>query len=141
MIILDTNVVSETMRPDPSTNVRGWLDAQPSEDLFLCVPVLAELHYGVEGLPTGTRRKRLERAIQLVEEAFANRILPLDQAAAREYGKIVAQRDRIGRATGTMDGLIAAIAKAHGATIATRDVHGFDDVGLIVVDPFAHGQK
>ena len=140
MILLDTNVVSETMRPDPSVNVRGWLDAQRSEDLFLCVPVLAELHYGVEGLPMSARRKRLEQAIQHVEEAFAHRILPLDHAGAREYGKIVAQRDRIGRATGTMDGLIAAIAKVHGATIATRDIHGFDDVGLEVVDPFTHGQ-
>jgi hypothetical protein len=141
MILLDTNVVSETMRPDPSSDVRVWLDAQSSEDLFLCVPVLAELHYGVEGLPTGARRRRLERAIQLIEEAFAERILPLDHAAAREYGRIVAQRDRIGRATGTMDGLIAAIAKVHGATIATRDVHGFGDVGLDVIDPFTHGRK
>jgi hypothetical protein len=141
MMLLDTNVVSETMRPDPSANVRVWLDAQASEELFLCVPVLAELHYGIEGLPMGARRRRLERAVQRVQEAFADRILPLDHAAAREYGKIVAQRDRIGRATGTMDGLIAAIAKVHGATIATRDVHGFDDVGLDVVDPFTHGRK
>ena len=140
MILLDTNIVSETMRPDPSVEVRDWLDAQRSEDLFLCVPVMAELHYGVEGLPMGARRKRLEHAIERVEEAFADRILPLDYAAAREYGKIVAQRDRIGRATGTMDGLIAAIAKVHGATIATRDIHGFDDVGLDVVDPFTRSQ-
>ena len=140
MILLDTNIVSETMRPDPSVEVRDWLDAQRSEDLFLCAPVMAELHYGVEGLPMGARRKRLEHAIERVEEAFADRILPLDHAAAREYGEIVAQRDRIGRATGTMDGLIAAIAKVHGATIATRDIHGSDDVGLDVVDPFTRSQ-
>jgi predicted nucleic acid-binding protein len=137
MILLDTNVVSETMRPDPAENVRAWLNAQRTEDMFICLPVLAELRYGVENLPKGGRRRRLEAAVAQVEETFADRTLPFDRAAAHEYGRIMAQRDRLGRSTGTMDGLIAAIAKVHGATVATRDVHGFDHPGLDVIDPFA----
>ena len=137
MILLDTNVVSETMRPQPAENVRAWLNAQRTEDVFICMPVLAELRYGVESLPRGGRRRRLEEAVAKVEEAFATRTLPFDRAAAHEYGRIMAQRDRIGRSTGTMDGLITAIAKVHGATVATRDIRGFDDSGLDIIDPFS----
>ena len=137
MILLDTNVVSETMRPQSAESVRAWLNAQRTEDVFICMPVLAELRYGVESLPRGGRRRRLEEAVKNVEEAFATRILPFDRAAAHEYGRIMAERDRIGRATGTMDGLIAAIASVHGATIATRDVHGFDGSRLDIIDPFS----
>jgi hypothetical protein len=136
MILLDTNVVSEGLRLRPDPNVRQWLDGQRPTDLFLCMPVLAELHYGTALLPDGARRIHLELAIKRIEEAFAERTLLFDRAAAREYGRIVAQRDKLGRATGTMDGLIAAIAKVHGATIATRDVDGFTGIGLDVVNPF-----
>lgn len=137
MILLDTNVISEGLRPRPDANVRNWLDRQQAEDLFLCAPVLAELHYGVELLPAGARRNELERTLERLEGAFADRILSFDGAAAREYGKIIARRDRLGRATGSMDGLIAAIASVHGATIATRDIHGFDEVGIDLIDPFS----
>ena len=136
MILLDTNVVSEGLRAQPNHHVRNWLDAQPADELFLCTPVLAELHYGAELLPIGTRRNKLEQSIARAEDAFAGRILPFDFAAAREYGKFVARRDRLGRATGSMDGLIAGIAMAHGASIATRDVRGFDDAGINLIDPF-----
>ena len=136
MILLDTNVVSEGLRPQPDPNVKKWLDAQQSGDLFVCTPVIAELRYGVELLPAGARRVHLELAIKKIEDAFADRTLPFDRAAAHEYGKIVAYRDNLGRATGTMDALIAAIAKVHGATIATRDRRGFDTVGIEIVDPF-----
>jgi predicted nucleic acid-binding protein len=136
MILLDTNVVSEGLRPHPDANVRRWLDAQRSDDLFLCMPVVAELRYGVELLPAGARRRHLELAIEKIENAFADRTLPFDRAAAHEYGKIVACRDNLGRATGTMDALIAAIAKVHGAVVATRDRRGLDGVGIEIVDPF-----
>ncbi len=136
MILLDTNVVSEGLKAKPNPQVRIWLDAQPTEELFLCTPVLAELHYGAELLPAGARRNGLERSIARTQEAFADRILPFDVAAAREYGRFVALRDRLGRATGSMDGLIAGIAMAHGATIATRDMRGFDAAGIELVDPF-----
>ncbi len=100
------------------------------------MPVIAELHYGAELLTAGARRVHLELAIRRIEETFVERTLPFDRAAAHEYGKILAHRDRLGRATGTMDGLIAAIAKVHGATLATRDSGGFDDIGVGVVNPF-----
>ena len=136
MILLDTNVISEGLRPRPDVNVRTWLDAQPAEELFLCTPVLAELHYGAQLLRASVRRTKLERSISELMNAFADRILPFDTAAALEYGKFVALRDSLGRATGSMDGLIAGIAMAHGASIATRDTRGFDDVGIDLIDPF-----
>ena len=136
MILLDTNVISEVLRAQPSPNVRNWLDAQRADELFLCTPVLAELHYGAELLPTGARRTKLRQLIERLEGAFAERVLLFDAAAARENGKFVARRDRLGRATGSMDGLIAGIAMAHGATIATRDIHGFADAGVDLIDPF-----
>jgi predicted nucleic acid-binding protein len=129
-------VISEGLRPQPDIKVRTWLDAQPADDLFLCTPVLAELHYGAQLLPASVRRTKLERSISDLMTAFAGHILPFDSAASLEYGKFVARRDAFGRATGTMDGLIAGIAMAHGATIATRDVRGFDDAGIDLIDPF-----
>jgi len=136
MIILDTNVVSEGLRRDAHPQVRIWLNAQPAEELFLCTPVMAELTYGVELLPAGARRRALEQAIASLEDAFAERILPFDLAAARAYGKFVATRDRLGRATGSMDGLIAGIALVHGAVIATRDTYRFDNAGIDLINPF-----
>jgi toxin FitB len=136
MILLDTNVVSNGLRPRPDPNVTKWLDAQRPADLFLCMPVVAELHYGAQLLPVGARRTHLELAIRTIEETFAHRTLPFDRAAAHEYGRLMAHRDRLGRATGTMDGLIAAIAMVHGAMIATRDSRGFTDIGLQIIDPF-----
>jgi len=136
MILLDTNVVSEGLRLRPDPNVGKWLDAQRPADLFLCMPVIAELHYGAELLPAGARRIHLELAIRRIEEVFADRTLAFDRAAAHEYGRIVADRDQLGLATGTMDALIAAIAKVHGATVATRDSRGFDRIGIDIVDPF-----
>ena len=137
MILLDTAVVTEGMRRQPAESVRRWLDAQRMEELFLCTPVLAELQYGIGSLPRGGRRIRLEKAIRQIEEAFANRILIFDRAAAQEYARFVTQRDRLGRATSTMDAMIAAIAKVHGAAIATRNIYCFDDAGLELVDPFS----
>lgn len=136
MILLDTAVIVEGFRPHPDPNVGKWLDAQRPSDFFLCMPVLAELHYGVELLPAGARRTHIELAIKRIEETFADRTLIFDRVATYEYGRILAHRDRLGRATGTMDALIAAIAKVHGAVVATRNVYAFDDMGLQVVDPF-----
>lgn len=136
MILLDTNVISEGLRPRPNMGVRTWLDSQPADEMFLCTPVLAELHYGASLLPASIRREKLEKSISDLMIAFSGRILPFDVKAAMEYGKFVAQRDSLGRATGTMDGLIAGIAMANGAAIATRDVRGFDRSGIDLIDPF-----
>lgn len=141
MILLDTNVISEGLRRRPNNNVRAWLDAQPAEELYLCTPVLAELHYGSQLLPIGVRRTKLERSISELVIAFAERILSFDAAAALEYGRFVARRDGIGRATGAMDGLIAGIAMSRGASIATRDIRGFDDSEINLIDPFTHASE
>jgi predicted nucleic acid-binding protein len=136
MIVLDTNVLSEGMRARPNPAVQTWLDSQDPKDIYLCAPVLAELHYGAELLPAGARRSSLERTIARMAETFAGRFLLVDAAASREYGRLMAMRDRRGRATGTMDGLIAAVASVHHAAIATRDVHGFDGLGIELINPF-----
>ena len=136
MILLDTNVISEGIRPKPDASVRTWIDAQRQEDLFLCTPVLAELFYGIERLPKGGRRNHLEQVVLRMEATFGDRVLVFDRPASIEYGRLVGQRDRIGRATSTMDGLIAAIARANQATLATRDTHGFSDLGIDLINPF-----
>lgn len=140
MIILDTNIVSEGLRPRPDPNVVAWIDDQPPELLFLCTPVLAELWFGVEKLPEGRYRRGLAAAIDRFETSlFQGRILTVDTAAARVYGRVFARRRATGRPIGQMDALIAAIALANGAVIATRDRRGFEDVGLEIINPFDYG--
>jgi predicted nucleic acid-binding protein len=137
MILLDTNVVSDSSRPRPHSSVRSWLSAQRAVDLFICSPVLAELRYGVERLSAGARRTFLELWLEKIEnEGFANRILPFDQRAAHEFGRLLHQRTIWGRPIKTMDAIIAAIAKSEGAILATRDVADFADLEITIVNPF-----
>jgi len=137
MIILDTNVVSEIFRIAPNTSVRAWLDTQTSSDLFLCSPVLAELHYGIERLAPGKRRTGFEKSLTEVEEnLFGGRILPFDRAGAYEFGRVRARRASVGKPMQTMDAIIAAIAISHRMTLATRDVVDFADLGLDLINPF-----
>jgi len=138
MILLDTNIVSETMRDVPAASVIQWLDSQDETALFICAPVLAELRYGAELLPAGRRRNALTVAIDHIErDLFQGRILSFDQIAAGIYAKIAAGRRRQGIPLNQMDGLIAAIALAHEAALCTRDEAGFSEVGLKVINPFA----
>jgi len=137
MILLDTNVLSETHRPQPSTAVRDWLNSRAPSELYLCTPVLAELRYGLERLPSGRRRDRLEEWLHSLEQDyFVDRILPFDQQAAHEFGRIMSRRETAGRPIKTMDALIAAVAVCHAAAIATRDISDFDSLGLELIDPF-----
>jgi toxin FitB len=137
MILLDTNVVSEQFRPLPSPAVVAWLDAQPANELHLCTPVLAELRFGAERLTPGRRRTNLHAAIDRIENTyFRGRILPLDIAASAAYGRVAAIRERMGRRIEQMDALIAAIALAQRAALATRDIRDFSDLGLDLVNPF-----
>lgn len=141
MIILDTNVVSVTLRPVPSDAVRAWLDAQDDEALFLCAPVLAEMRFGVERLAVGAKQRWLREEVDRLEhQEFSRRVLPFDAASAAIYGRIAAVRERSGRPLGVLDGMIAAIAIQHKAVVATRDTRDFALPDLTVVDPFGFGK-
>jgi predicted nucleic acid-binding protein len=137
MILLDTNVVSEGLRPRPNMTVLAWTDMQPHESLYLCTPVLAELRFGLELLDDSRRKDHLRRGLEKIEtDLFLGRILPFDVAAAREYSYLAAERQRSGRRIDLMDGLVAAIARARGAILATRNVGHFGDLGLELINPF-----
>jgi toxin FitB len=137
MILVDTNVISETLRQQPHPAVLAWLDDQSWDTLYLCTPVLAELHYGVERLSAGRRKNSLLGALDRIEnELYQGRILSFDHLAATNYGRVAVKRERLGRRMEQMDGLIAAIAVTHGATIATRDTMGFANLGIELINPF-----
>jgi hypothetical protein len=137
MILLDTNVVSEVYRSHPSPSVMTWLDAQSIDSLYLCTPVLAELRFGAERLDDGKRKDWLRATIDRLEkELYGGRILVFDTSSAATYGQIAAARRKAGQTMQQMDGLIAAIALANGATLATRNEKDFVNLGLDVVNPF-----
>jgi|SRR6267154_2011738 predicted nucleic acid-binding protein len=137
MILLDTNVVSEHLRPRPNPAVLAWIDAQPAASLYICTPVLAELRFGAERLEPGRRQTKLRAAIERIETSvFGGRILGFDAAAAAEYGRLVARRERLGRRIELMDALIAAITLTQRADLATRDAGDFADLGIKVINPF-----
>jgi len=137
MIILDTNVITELMKPAPSPEVVAWLNQQPAADLFLTAVTTGEISFGIEILPTGARKLGLERGLRKVGEAFSGRILPFDDEAALSYGPLMARRRAIGRPLDFPDGQIAAIAQVRGFAVATRNVRDFEACGIEVIDPFS----
>lgn len=140
MIILDTNVVSEPMKPDGHRGVQAWLDDQIAETLYLTSISLSELLLGVEALPEGKRKAGLAAALSdLLSTLFGARVLPLDQRAATMYAGRVSQARAAGRAISMADGQIAAIAAVHGFTVATRDTAPFVAAGVPVVNPWEVG--
>ena len=137
MILLDTNVVSEPLRPKPDRNVLGWLDAQVVETLYLSTVSLAELLLGIESLPAGKRRKALAAALaEQVIALFGERIVPFDLAAAQTYGKIVTRARRGGYPIAVADAQIAAIAASRHSSVATRDEAPFQAAGVAVINPW-----
>ncbi len=135
MILLDTNVVSEAMKPEPAPAVRTWLDAQAAETLYLSSVTIAELMFGIGTLPKSRRRDKLTAALDGVIELFADRILPFDTRAARRYAALAVSARAAGRGFPTSDGYIAAIAAAHDFAVASRDTSVFKAAGLNVIDP------
>ena len=124
MIVLDTNVLSETLRPKPSANLLIWMRSEPVFSLFTTTITEAELLYGIALLAPGKRRQSLEAVVGLIfTDDLAGRILPFDSAAAREYAEIAAARRRAGRPISEADARIAAIARSRGAALATRNEH------------------
>lgn len=136
MILLDTNVVSETMRAAPEPRVVAWLDAQLVETLHLSAISLAELLLGVAVLPDGKRKAQLEMQLSRAAALFGQRVLPFDGNAAAAYAAIVSRARQSGRAIGVADGQIAAIAASKGLTVATRDVAPFEAAGVPVINPW-----
>ena len=137
MIILDTNVVSELMRPGPDANVVAWVAGQAASNLYLSTISEAELRYGVEILPTGARRDRLLAEVEgMIREDFAGRVLPFDSASAQTYAVIAAARRAAGRPISHSDCQIAAIARSRGASVATRDMDDFEGSGIDVINPW-----
>jgi predicted nucleic acid-binding protein len=136
MILLDTNVISEAMKPAPERAVRDWLDAQTAETLFLSSVTIAELSFGIAALPKGRRKDNLTAALEGLLALFAARILPFDTAAAQRYGELAAKARIAGRGFPTPDGYIAAIAATQGFIVATRDSSAFAAAGLKVINPW-----
>lgn len=137
MILVDTNVISEPLRREPSAAVIEWLDAQNVETLFLAAISLAEMRFGVAALPEGRRRDWLQQSIeQRVVPLFRGRILPFDDAASDAYASLRAKVRATGHAMASADGFIAATAAANGLIVATRDVAPFEAAGLRVIDPW-----
>jgi predicted nucleic acid-binding protein len=137
MIILDTNVVSEPLRPAPDPAVLAWLDRQQPATLYLTAVNVAELLAGVEALPVGKRRATLEAAIGgQVLSLFDGRILPFDLLAARAFARLNAAAQAAGQTIGFADCAIAAIAAAHGFAVATRNVRDFSATGVELINPW-----
>lgn len=137
MIILGTNVISELLRVAPAPTVEAWLGAQDGAMIHFTAVSEAELRHGVVILPAGRRRDALAKAVEdILTEDFRNRILPFDSAAARAYAAIAAGRRAAGRPISQFDCQIAAIARAHGAAVATRNVGDFEGCGIEVIDPW-----
>ena len=135
MIILDTNVLSELMRPEPEGLVLQWMTAQ-TDALYVTALSYAEILLGIDLLPQGQRRMRLgEQVTAMFTEDFAGRILSFNHATAPAYAALVGARQRIGQRLNPVDGMIAAIAQVHSAAIATRD-GDFAGCGVPLINPW-----
>ena len=137
MILLDTNVVSELMRPAPSARVLQWLNLQPSREIWLSSVVAGELLFGLARLPEGARKQQLARTLSLMlSEDFQDRVLAYDLEAAVVYADLVAHRESQGRPISLADAQIASICLTHQASLATRNTKDFEGLGLTLINPW-----
>jgi len=138
MIVLDTNVVSELMRPTPSDQVVSWNRSQPAGELFTTAITAAEIFYGIERLPAGKRRVSLEVAAEgIFKDRFVGRVVGFDSYAARVFATIAARRRAIGKPISQSDAQIAAIVQVCGATLATRNLADFESCEIRLINPWA----
>jgi predicted nucleic acid-binding protein len=138
MFILDTNVLSELMNPEGASAALAWSDAVDPEDQFTTALNQAEVLYGLAVMPEGRKRAdRITWADQMFAEDFRGRILPFDQRAAGHYANILSTRRSLGRRIDTIDAQIAAVARATGMTVVTRNVRDFADCEIELVNPWA----
>lgn len=136
MIVLDTNVVSEAMKPEPDASVMIWLDNQVAETLYLSSVTLAELLFGIRAMPTGKRKDTLDRALGKLLALFEDRVLPFDTSAARCYADLAVTARINGRGFPMPDGYIAAVAASQGFIVASRDTSPYEAAGVPVIDPW-----
>ena len=138
MLLLDTNVLSELMRPNPNSGVVQWLDALPDDDIWISAITVGEIRLGLALLPEGGRKQMLtELAEEMLKEEFYEKCLPFDYQAACEYAKIVSSRSRQGRPITVEDAQVAAIALTADLALATRNIKDFQGLdGLKLVNPW-----
>lgn len=137
MIVLDTNVLSETLRPKPESRVLEWLDRQPRASLFTTTVTRGEILYGIRLLPDGKRRQKLWEVAQAIfAEDFAGQVIPFDSDAADAFAEISASRRAAGKPISQFDAMIAGMARSRGASVATRNVEDFEGCGIDVVNPW-----
>jgi len=137
MIVLDTNVVIEAMKPEPNAAVRAWLNDQAAETLCLSSVTLAELLFALHALPQGNNRKLLDRAVNDLLELFEDRVLPFDTNAARHYAELAVSARNIGCGFAKSGCYVAAIAASHGFMVASRDTAPYEAAGVAVINPWA----
>jgi predicted nucleic acid-binding protein len=140
MILLDTNVLSEAMKPTPDPAVRMWLNSQSADNLYLSSVTLAESLFCIRALPAGKRKEVLTEALNGWLALFEGRVLNFDTAAARSYAELAVGAKAAGKGFPAPDGYIAAIAAARGFAVATRDAAPFEAAGLKVIDPWTAGR-
>lgn len=137
MLVLDTNMLSAMMSAEPIRKVADWILDQPSEELFTAAVCQAEILSGISILPNGRRRAALEEAARaMFADDFHGRVLPFDTEAAAAYAEVFADRRKAGRRAGTVDLMLAAIARVRGASVVTRNVADFEGVGLTIINPW-----
>jgi hypothetical protein len=137
MIILDTNVVSEAMKPEPHQAVRAWLNDQVAETLYLSSVTLAELLFGIAALPKGKRKDMLSQTLEGLMGLFIGRVLPFDTDAAQRYAELAVLARKNEQGFPTPDGYIAAIAASRRFIVASRDTAPFEAAGIQVINPWS----
>ena len=136
MILLDTCLISEVLRPEPSPQVTAWLDSLPEEQVYIPALVIGELVKGVEMLPKGSKRSALRVWLEQFRQRFAGRILSFDEATAVRWGDLTAQCRTSGRRLPVIDSMLAATALHHSALLATRNVSDYKGTGVEIVNPW-----
>jgi toxin FitB len=137
VIVLDTNIISELVKPEPMSSVVSWFQNLPNGEAFITAVTRAEALAGIYCMLPSMRRTNLEAATRkLIDDEFGPRTLMFDAWAAHHCAEIVALRKSLGRTVGKPDAMIAGIARSYGAVMATRNVRDFDDCGLELINPF-----
>lgn len=138
MILLDTNIISELMRPKPQPTVVQWLNNQDALEVYISAITIAEIEYGLKVLPEGQKRWGLKQKFDwLIAQGFSERVLDFTSEAALHYADIMAYRRSLGLPMSVPDGQIAALARLKRFTLATRNVKDFEECGLMLVNPFS----